>query len=203
MRANAADRTSRTVTGWRDAETIDVPRSLCPLSSPDAWHDDPVDHAAGMSLARMLAVLDAVRSIGCRYWVEGGWGIDALVGHQTRPHRDVDLDIDGAFEDEVLAALAGLGYVIETDWRPNRVELVAPGWGWVDVHPLVIDDDGNARQAALGGGWHEFPRSFFTIGHIGNVAVPCVTKEAQRLFHSGYDLRQVDRQDLALLDQLG
>ena len=50
---------------------------------------------------------------------------------------------------EVLAVLRDLGSVIETDWRPNRVQLVA----------LVIDDDGTARQSALGGGWHEFPRA--------------------------------------------
>jgi lincosamide nucleotidyltransferase A/C/D/E len=155
-----------------------------------------------MSLAQLLAVLDAVRSVGCRFWLEGGWGVDALAGRQTRPHRDVDLDIDGAYEDDVLAALHGLGYVVETDWRPNRVELVAPGQCWVDVHPLAMDDDGGARQAALGGGWHEFPRSFFTIGQLGEVAVPCVSAEAQRLFHSGYDLRPVDRHDLALLDEI-
>lgn len=155
-----------------------------------------------MSLADVLIVLDAVRSVGCRFWLEGGWGVDALLGHQTRPHRDVDVDIDGAFEEDVLAALAGLGYAIETDWRPNRVELVAPGRGWVDVHPLVIDADGNARQAALDGGWHEFPRSFFTTGHLDGVAVPCVSKEAQLLFRSGYELREADRHDLALLDRI-
>jgi lincosamide nucleotidyltransferase A/C/D/E len=71
------------------------------------------------------------------------------------------------------------------------------------VHPLVIDDSGNARQSALGGGWHEFPRSFFTTGHLGDVSVPCVSAQAQRLFHSGYQLREVDRRDLALLDQFG
>jgi lincosamide nucleotidyltransferase A/C/D/E len=173
------------------------------LGLPGACHDDQVNHAAGMSLADVMAVLDAVRSVGCRFWLEGGWGVDALVGHQSRPHRDVDLDIDGAFEDEVLAALADLGYVIETDWRPNRVELVAPGRGWVDVHPLVIDDHGDARQATLDGGWHEFPGSFFATGHLDDVAVPCVSREAQLLFHSGYELRQVDRRDLALLNQLG
>jgi lincosamide nucleotidyltransferase A/C/D/E len=165
--------------------------------------DDRVKNAAGMSLGEMLAVLDAVRSVGCRFWLEGGWGVDALIGHQTRPHRDVDIDIDGAFEGEVLAVLGDLGYGIETDWRPNRVELVAPGRGWVDVHPLVIDDDGTARQAALGGGWHEFPRSYFTWGHLGEVPVPCVSREAQRVFHSGYALRPVDQHDLALLDELG
>lgn len=53
----------------------------------------------------------------------------------------------------------------------SSVELMAPGRGWVDVHPLVIDDDGTAGQAALGGGWHEFPRSYFTWGHLGEVPV--------------------------------
>lgn len=166
-------------------------------------HDDAVSDSAGMSLEEQLAVLERVRSVGCRFWLEGGWGVDALVGHQTRPHRDVDLDVDGAFEDDVLAALGDLGYAIETDWRPNRVELAAPGRGWVDVHPLVIDQQGHARQAALGGGWHEFPRSFFTVGRLGDVVVPCVSLEAQRLFHTGYELREVDRHDLAVLDELG
>jgi lincosamide nucleotidyltransferase A/C/D/E len=175
----------------------------CPVNG-GGCDDGQVNDAPGMNLSEMLAVLDAVRSVGCRgVWIEGGWGIDALVGHQTRPHRDVDIDFDGALEDEVLAALYDFGYVIETDWRPNRVELVAPGRGWVDLHPLVIDDDGNARQAALGGGWHEFPRPYFTWGHFGEVPVPCLSGEAQRVFHSGYELRHVDRHDLALLDQLG
>jgi polyisoprenoid-binding protein YceI len=39
-------------------------------------------------------VLDALHRVGCRFWVEGGWGVDALVGRQTRPHRDLDIDID-------------------------------------------------------------------------------------------------------------
>jgi hypothetical protein len=47
----------------------------------------------------------------------GRMGIDALVGTKR------------GFDGEVLAALRDLGYVIETDWRPNRVELVGPGPG--------------------------------------------------------------------------
>ena len=153
-------------------------------------------------MERLLAVLAAVRTVGCRYWLEGGWGVDALVGRQTRPHRDVDLDIDAAFEGEVLAALHGLGYAIETDRRPVRVELTARDRGWVDVHPLQIDALGNARQAAPDGGWYEFPAAYFTVGRLGDVVVPCFTVEAQRRFHTGYDLRQVDQHDLSELDRL-
>lgn len=155
-----------------------------------------------MTVPDVLAVVEAVGSVGCRFWLEGGWGVDALVGHQTRPHRDVDVDFDARFEVEVLEVLSGLGYVIETDWRPNRVELAATRGRWVDLHPLVIDEVGNARQAALGGGWHAFDRSWFTIGSLNERPVPCVTVDAQRHFRSGYQLREVDLLDLAVLDQL-
>jgi lincosamide nucleotidyltransferase A/C/D/E len=155
-----------------------------------------------MTLEQVVAVMDILRSLSCQFWLEGGWGVDALVGRQTRPHRDVDIDFDGTLEEEVLAALLHVGYAIEMDWRPNRVELGAPGRGWIDLHPLVLHDEGNARQAALGGGWHEFPRTFFTVGRLGDVSVPCVSLEAQRLFHSGYEPRAVDRHDLAVLERL-
>jgi lincosamide nucleotidyltransferase A/C/D/E len=97
-------------------------------------------------------VLAALTALGCRFWLEGGWGVDALVGHQTRPHRDLDVDLDARSEEPALAVLAEMGYTVETDWRPNRIELHAPGRGRVDLHPLLIDENGSARQAALHGG---------------------------------------------------
>jgi len=77
--------------------------------------NDGVMEQQGMAIAEVLAVLDAVRSTGCRFWLEGGWGVDALVGRQTRPHRDVDVDFDADYEDEVLQALSLPGYFIETE----------------------------------------------------------------------------------------
>ncbi len=38
----------------------------------------------------LLAALDAG---GLAYWVDGGWGLDALLGRQTRTHRDLDLGV--------------------------------------------------------------------------------------------------------------
>ena len=154
------------------------------------------------SLPEVLAVLAALRAVGCRFWLEGGWGVDALVGRQTRAHRDVDVDFDATREGAVLDALAALGYSIQTDWRPTRVELAAPGRGWVDLHPLVANSDGSARQRALDGGWHEFHRSWFTTGTLAGERVPCVSVQAQRVFRSGYELRPVDHHDLTELDRL-
>jgi lincosamide nucleotidyltransferase A/C/D/E len=116
--------------------------------------DDDVD-GAETSLAEVLDVLRALSAVGCRFWLEGGWGVDALVGRQTRP-----------------------------------------------LHPLLIGDDGTARQAALQGGFHVFPRSFFVTGSLAGVPVPCVSVTAQRLFHTGYQPRDIDLHDLAVLDWL-
>jgi Aminoglycoside-2''-adenylyltransferase len=28
---------------------------------------------------------------GIKVWIDGGWGVDALLGHQTRKHDDLDI----------------------------------------------------------------------------------------------------------------
>jgi lincosamide nucleotidyltransferase A/C/D/E len=59
----------------------------------------------GMSASDVLEVLNAIRSTGRRCWLEGGWGVDALVGRLTRPHRDVGIDFYAAFEGRILGVL--------------------------------------------------------------------------------------------------
>ena len=155
-----------------------------------------------VSLAQLLRVLDVIESTGCPYWLEGGWGIDALAGRQTRDHRDVDIDFDATREDEVIAVLERLGYQETLDERPTRFELQAPDGSCVDLHPLHIDRTGDARQQAPDGSWWHFRREWFTTGCLGDRMVPCYTAEGQRFFHSGYELREVDVRDLATLDDL-
>jgi lincosamide nucleotidyltransferase A/C/D/E len=156
----------------------------------------------GMQLTEVIRVLDAFADAGIPAWLEGGWGVDALVGHQTRAHRDVDVDIDSSQEAEALAVLRTLGYEIETDWRPNRVELALAGRRWIDVHPLQFHRDGSALQAGLNGESYRFPESYFVMGQLDGRAVRCFSLHAQRLFHTGYAPRPTDVHDLAQLDQL-
>lgn len=155
-----------------------------------------------MPLTQLLRVLDAIESTGCAYWLEGGWGIDALAGRQTRDHRDVDIDFDAVRESELIAALEVLGYRQILDERPTRIELVAADGRCVDLHPLQLDASGDARQQAPDGSWWHFRREWFTTGYVENRRVPCYTAEGQRYFHSGYELRDVDVHDLATLDAL-
>lgn len=153
-----------------------------------------------MPLGELLRVLDVIESTGCEYWLEGGWGIDALAGRPTRDHRDVDIDFDATRECEVVAALETIGYRETLDERPTRFEVEAAGGLCVDLHPLHLDPSGDARQQAPDGSWWHFRPEWFTTGSLENRVVPCYTTEGQRYLHSGYELRDVDVRDLAVLD---
>jgi lincosamide nucleotidyltransferase A/C/D/E len=156
----------------------------------------------GMDLGEVLGILADLREAGCSVWIAGGWGVDALVGWQTRQHRDLDLALDARNETVAIRLLERRGYRVETDWRPVRVELVAEGRGWVDVHPVVFDATGHGRQADLGGGQFDYPAEAFDFGVLGGMRVPCLSRDQQLIFHAGYQPRAIDLHDLALLESL-
>ena len=144
-------------------------------------------------LLKVLALLD---TLDMQYWIDGGWGVDILLGKQHRPHRDVDLDFDAAKTEPLLELLSQTGYEIVTDWRPCRIELFHPELGYLDIHPLELAADGSARQADLEGGWWTFRPEWFTSAFFADHRIPCISAEAQRLFHTGYELREKDRIDM-------
>lgn len=176
-------------------------RYLRVLSHPTASFVIVVENES-TSAEEVRRVLAGLEAASCMVWLEGGWGVDALVGRQTRPHRDLDIDIDADHEARGLATLSNLGYSIETDWRPNRVELFAPGHGRVDVHPLVFDDEGNGVQAGFSGESYLYPANVFTTGFIGGRPVGCLTVDQQIAWHAGYELRDQDWADLEHLHEL-
>ncbi len=53
----------------------------------------------------LLEVLDLLDSINMRYWIDGGWGVDILLGKQHREHRDIDVDFDGEYTEILLKKL--------------------------------------------------------------------------------------------------
>ena len=131
--------------------------------------------------------------------ITGGWGIDALLRRETRPHGDVDLGIASESVPVAIDALARLGYAVELDQPPARVELAGPN-GRVDLHPIAWDADGAGRQTGLEGEVFDYPPgSLDAIGEIGRREVRCGTPELQLAFHSHYVPRDHDRRDMAAL----
>ena len=46
-----------------------------------------------MKSKEVLNLYNYFESIGINIWLDGGWGVDALLEEQTRPHEDVDIVI--------------------------------------------------------------------------------------------------------------
>ncbi|MEU6381368.1 amino acid transporter [Streptomyces sp. NPDC046909] len=156
-----------------------------------------------MTADDVLSVLALLRRAGAEVWVGGGWGIDALVGEQTREHRDLDLMHRREQEPALVAALAEAGFVESLDQRPVRFVMTAPDGGPgidLDLHPLVFATDGSATQASFepDSPFH-YPASCFVTGTIADTPVPCLSAEQQVHFHQGYTPTPRDRHDMAQL----
>ena len=163
------------------------------------------DAHSSMSAADVGTVLDIAHTARFdRVWIAGGWGVDALVGRQTRIHSDLDVAVDDTRMalDHLLQAFGRHGYVVEADWRPSRVALVA-GARQVDLHPLVFDAQGTGWQANVEGQEpFRYPEDAFAKGLIDGRLVDCLSVVQQLRFHHGYVQRERDDQDIALLDAL-
>jgi lincosamide nucleotidyltransferase A/C/D/E len=153
-------------------------------------------------IGEVFDVLDPLTDAGVRWWLAGGWGVAALLGRQTREHRDVDLAVDADDLAACRQVLAELGYRPETDWLPVRVELRAPGDRWVDVHPVVFDATGHGRQAGFDGAHFDYPPEAFANGTLDGRPVTCLSVRQQLAFHAGYQPRPQDAHDIAILNAL-
>ena len=148
----------------------------------------------------VLAVLALFRTAGVDVWIGGGWGIDALVGRETRPHQDLDLMHRVEQEPTVIAVLAAAGFAETLDWRPVRFVVTHPAGQEIDLHPLSFAPDGSALQASLEPDRpFVYPARCFVTGRIGDAAVPCLSAEQQVHFHHGYEPKDRDRHDMAQL----
>ncbi|MFI6095973.1 nucleotidyltransferase domain-containing protein [Lentzea sp. NPDC051213] len=154
-----------------------------------------------MTAEDVLEILAALR--GTDVWIGGGWGVDALVGRQTRPHDDLDLMHREEQEPRVVETLAALGFAETLSWRPVRFVL-ADAAREIDLHPLRFAVDGSAEQSSLTPGEpFRYPASCFVTGTILGTEVPCLSAEQQVYFHQGYEPRERDLHDLAQLRKLG
>jgi lincosamide nucleotidyltransferase A/C/D/E len=156
-----------------------------------------------MTAADVLLVLDTLESAGVGVWVDGGWGVDAVLERQTRAHDDLDLAVARNDLPRCQAALASLGYAHATAEEPGlpaRLVLRGPAGREVDFHPLVFDSEGNGLQELGDAEWGTYPAAGLRgRGRIGGREVRCITPELQLVFHAGYEPAEKDRLDVALL----
>jgi len=149
----------------------------------------------------VLTIIAALQEGNLRVWIDGGWGVDALLGEVTRPHEDVDLVVELGALGAVFEGLSNLGFSVTEDLSPVRVVLRSPVGRQIDLHPINFDEDGTGWQvgAAPDGSDCPYPAGGFTVGRIMDGTVPCLSAELQLKHHSGYPPRDRDREDMARL----
>jgi lincosamide nucleotidyltransferase A/C/D/E len=156
-----------------------------------------------VSAEDVLEVLDILREAEVRVSIEGGWGVDALLGRQTREHADLDLAVARHECEPAVAALAAVGYRHDSHDRPGlpaRLALRAEDCRKVDFHPLLFDADGNGWQQLDRGGWYlHAAMHLWRRGTIAGRHVPCIAPELQLAFRLGYGWSAKDKHDLGLL----
>ncbi|WEH36159.1 amino acid transporter [Streptomyces sp. AM 4-1-1] len=155
-----------------------------------------------MTIGAALSVLDLLDGAGADVVIAGGWGVDALLGEQTRDHRDLDLLHRREQEPAVLAALTAAGYSETFDGRPARFVMTHPSGLGLDLHPLDFAPDGSALQASLDPSEpYRYPAECFVTGTIGGARVRCLSARQQVAFHRGYEPAGRDRLDMAALHE--
>ncbi len=177
-----------------------------------AFDRGPATPAPPVTADAVVALLDDLVRAGVRVWVVGGWGVDALLGEQTRAHHDVDLLVHVEDLARLLALLSDRGGAVRHLWSESRwIEqedgglypsaFVVDGTdGEVDLH--VVDIRGE-RPVSLSASDVLLPAGALAgVGVIGGRAVRCATAEAQLLMHDGYELPPPQRADVERLHSL-
>lgn len=153
-----------------------------------------------MGARDVVEIVDGLEAAGVPVWLDGGWGVDALIGRATRAHDDLDLVLALDRADAARRALVGLGFAVIEDAATACFVARDPRDRRVDVHTVVFDAEGGGLQRLEDGGlWRSPPEGFSGRGRVGGREVACLSAAVQVLCHSGYEPDEMDRRDLRLL----
>jgi lincosamide nucleotidyltransferase A/C/D/E len=146
----------------------------------------------------VIDLYSRLKNSNIKIWIDGGWGVDALLGKQTRVHKDLDIVIQ---QKDVLAfrnLLQAHGYnEIRLDIaRAHNFVLAADCNHEIDVHVIVLNDKGDGMYGPAENGEVYPAASLIGKGKIGNLEVNCISPEYVVKFHAGYDIKEMDCKDI-------
>jgi lincosamide nucleotidyltransferase A/C/D/E len=150
----------------------------------------------------VVRLLDLLEYAGVGVWVDGGWGVDALLGEQMREHDDLDVVVELRHVPRLLELLTAEGYEHVVGVAPKSFVLVDAGGRQVDVHPVTFDEEGGGVYVTDDGGRWIYPAAGFAgRGSVAGRRVRCLTPEVQVIVHDGYELAEKDYRELRLLHE--
>jgi lincosamide nucleotidyltransferase A/C/D/E len=155
-----------------------------------------------MTEAAVLDLLGSLGASGVDVCIGGGWGVDALLGEQTREHSDLDLWMDARSVEGLFRVLVEDGVDRIHPWpgdRPWNFVLHDGRSRRVDLHIYETVDDGSIQYGSVLDPFFLPAAALAHRGTIGGVAVRCEHPSWALSFHAGYPPRSSDRHDIARL----
>ena len=151
-----------------------------------------------MTSSALVELLRFLEDRGISVWLDGGWGVDALLEKQTRRHRDVDIILAVADVPVLREILGGRVFAIKQGSPPNSFVLADGSGLEVDVHAVVFDADGNGVYLMENGEYWVYPAEGFAgRGVVAGTRVRCLSPTTQVLCHAeGYEPTEKDRRDM-------
>jgi len=148
-----------------------------------------------------LELYSALERLGIQIWIDGGWGVDALLGNQTRAHKDLDIVIQQKDLARFREFLEPRGYkeIKLEAARPHNFVLGDGQCHEIDVHVIVLDDKGNGIYGPAENGQMYPAASLTGTGMIDNYRVRCISPEWMVKFHSGYEVKDKDLKDVSAI----
>ncbi len=150
----------------------------------------------------VVALVGELRARGVNVCVGGGWGVDALLGEQTREHSDLDVWLPAGDLEQAFRALGRFGVDRVQPWpgdRPWNFVLHDGGQLRVDLHLFEVLPDGSIHYGSAVDGVSFPAEALGGHGVVGGVAVSCEAAEWSVRWHTGYPARPQDRHDVAVL----
>lgn len=178
------------------------------------WSENP--HYGKMVHAEdVINIYQRLLAHGIQVWLTGGWGIDALLGEQTRPHKDLDIIVllDDIVQMRELLERDGYGlkelwsensWVVDSQGTETATAFVLrdPKGREVDAHAMRLDDQGNGIPAWVNDEGLVFRKEDLAgEGLVAGVVIRCLSPEMQMLCHTGYELPDQHLRDLELLHE--
>jgi lincosamide nucleotidyltransferase A/C/D/E len=162
-----------------------------------------MEPAPEMSSSALVGLLELFEAAGIPVWLDGGWGVDALLQTQTRAHKDVDIVLPVKDVPRLRELLAARGFEV-LGGKPPDSFVLADGAGLeVDVHAVTFGECGDGVYRMQNGeDWVYTAAHLSGEGRVGGRRVRCLTPEAQVICHAyGYALAEKDYRDMELLGE--
>ena len=153
---------------------------------------------------KILDLYNWLDNNGIIVWIDGGWGVDALLGRQTREHADLDIAVHHKDNTKLRRLLESKGYKEERRSDSSEFMYVMKNEAgkcvdMIDVHVFEYGENGNNIYGV------EYPLGSLTgTGLIGGQKVNCIDPAFMFRFKTGYEPKEKDLHDVrALAEKFG